>query len=347
MPKKANAVKSFLVNMDPLRQYVVEPRTEVVKDDDGVGYRLLIVRRGYCRSANTTNVMTENVTKQHIPPKQNDGNAIIAVVGSLPLDTLNFVMANAAEDEFLLNITLDAFTQHLLWEVANVLSGDFNVRDTEDIKTVFPSLSVIILSSKLKPMAHNVDDNRIALSKLLARVDCVANSRDLKIWTTSRLSSRRAVRKLLLKIVETVEKDWAEFISAEERLEEVERVEMEVVKYLTDAYGHYTLKMKSAGRWRKGLLHVCSYRNQDKYTCGSGFCGPTIRLCEMETLEYTKKSRAIEPSKTIISEQNCTIMREQAKDTLEMARQLLKSTKDTRDKHCLGDEREFEIQLHD
>ena len=30
-----------------------------------------------------------------------------------------------------------------------------------------------------------------------------------------------------------------------------------------------------------------------------------------------------------------------------MARQLLTSTKDTRDKHGLGDEREFEIQLHD
>jgi len=329
--KEAEAVKKFLEKIDPLRQYVVEPRYKK-RMDNGIVCNLLVVRRGYCRTANTTNVL-----KKVIPPRQNDGNAVFAVVGSLPLDTLYLLIANAVstKDELLLDIALDTFTQHLLWEVANVLDGNLNMHNTEDLNAVFPTLGAIAVSSKLKQMAGGTgEDGRDALSKLLARLECVANSRDLNPRSRP-LSSRHAVRKLLLKMVATLEKDWAEIISKEERLKEVQRVEVEVLKHLRNKYGYPTF-VKSASRWRKGLLYVCSYRNRDKYREGIELCGPTIRLCEMETLEYTEKSRAIEPSKTITTEGNCRFMRQQAQDQKDMASQLLKSIKDTRDRDLVG-----------
>ena len=66
----------------------------------------------------------------------------------------------------------------------------------------------------------------------------------------------------------------------------------------------------------------------------------------METLEYTKKSRAIAPSKTIMTEEDCRVMRKQADDQKEMASQLLKAIKDTRERLGVGHEGEFEIQLN-
>ena len=204
--KEAEAVKKFLEKIDPLRQYVVEPLYKN-RTDNGIVCNLLVVRRGYCRTANTTNVL-----KKVIPLRQNDGYAVFAVVRSLPLDTLYLVIANtvSTKDKLLLDIALDTFTQHLLWEVANVPDGNLNVHNTEDLNAVFPTLGAVAVSSKLKQMTGGTgEDGRNAHLKLLARLECVANSRDLNPRSRP-LSSRHAVRKLLLKIVETLEKDWAE-----------------------------------------------------------------------------------------------------------------------------------------
>eukprot|EP00584_Thalassiosira_punctigera_P002165 CAMPEP_0172532044 /NCGR_PEP_ID=MMETSP1067-20121228/5238_1 /TAXON_ID=265564 ORGANISM="Thalassiosira punctigera, Strain Tpunct2005C2" /NCGR_SAMPLE_ID=MMETSP1067 /ASSEMBLY_ACC=CAM_ASM_000444 /LENGTH=1180 /DNA_ID=CAMNT_0013316505 /DNA_START=11 /DNA_END=3553 /DNA_ORIENTATION=+ len=323
--KMANAAKSFLDKMDPLRQYVVEPRGKLIKDDEDENYQMLMVRRGYCRTVNTTNVL-----KRAILPRQDDGNALLAVVKSLPLNTLILVFSNVAsvEDELLLGVTLDIFTAHLLWEVSNVLDGRLNVRNTEDLTDVFPTLKAITLSSELKQISGGADGNK-ALSKLLARLECVANSKDLNKGPMP-LSLRRAVRKTLRKTVATLKKDWAEIVSEEDTREEVQMLEKEVLNHLKETYGFPYIK-RSHSRWRKGLLYVCSYRNTEKYK-DDGFCGPTIRLCEMETLEYKMKSRAIAPSKIIVSEDNCRILRQQADAQKDLASQLLKSIKDTRDK---------------
>lgn len=91
-------------------------------------------------------------------------------------------------------------------------------------------------------------------------------------------------------------------------------------------------------------MYLTSYRNKDKYK-GDGFCGPTIRLCEMESLEYKNKSRAIAPSKTILTEQDCNSMRKHADGQKELASKLLKSITDTRERLGLGGEGEVEVDL--
>lgn len=343
--KKAKVVKSFLEKMDPLRQYIVEPRGLIMKDNDGMSYQILAVRCGYSRTANSTNIL-----KRATPPTQDDGNALLAVVKSLPLDTLHLVFVNAvsSEDKTLLGVTMDVFIQHLIWEVSNILEGRLNIRNTEDLREVFPTLVSIAGDAKLKQVAIDAGSNGSdALSKLLARLECIASSRDLNP-TPLHLGLRRDVRKTLHKMVANLKKEWAEFISEDVIQQEVRVLEEEVLNHLKKTYGspvHPFLRVRTASRWRKGLLHVCSYRNTDKYKQSDGFCGPTVRLCEMETLEYTKKSRAIAPSKTIASQEDCRIMRQQADDQKDLASQLLNSIKDMRNKMGLENEGEIEVQL--
>jgi hypothetical protein len=95
-----------------------------------------------------------------------------------------------------------------------------------------------------------------------------------------------------------------------------------------------------------GLLYLTSYRNKDKYE-GDGFCGPTVRLCEMESQEYKEKSRAIAPSKTIATEQDCCSMRKHADDQKKRASQLLESITETRKRLGLGERGEIEVDLSD
>ena len=124
----------------------------------------------------------------------------------------------SAKDELLLDIALDTFTQHLLWEVANVPDGNLNVHNTEDLNAVFPTLGAVAVSSKLKQMTGGTgEDGRNAHLKLLARLECVANSRDLNPRSRP-LSLRHAIRKLLLKMVATLENDWAEINSNKSNL---------------------------------------------------------------------------------------------------------------------------------
>lgn len=341
MNKKVIRVKNFLEDIDPLRQYIVEPRTTLMKDEDGAEYRIILVRRGYCRTANTTNVL-----KQAFPPKGNDRNALIAVAKSLPLDALQLVFAkavSAGDDDLLLDASLDAYTQHLIWQVSNVLDGRLDVRNLEDLCPVFPILAAVTLSKMKEIAGVGGNDGRRALSMLLARFDCVASSRDLNPGPIP-FSLRRAVRKGLLKMVDALEKEWADIVLDEVRALEFQELEKKVHTHLKKTYGGMFSRKRSASRWRKGLLHVSSYRNTDKCQ-GSNVCGPTVRLCEMETLEYTKKSRAIAPSKTITTEADSCIMRRQADDQKKMASQLLEAITDTRDRLGLGGEGEIEVEL--
>ena len=201
MDKKARAVKSFLDKMDPLRQYIVEPRGKIMKDEDGMPYKVLVVRWGYSRTANTTNVL-----KKAIPPTENDGNASIAVAKSLPIDTLHLLFANAvsAENELLIGVALDVYTQHLIWEVSNVLDGRVNVHHMGGLNAVFPTLAAVTLSSTLKQAGGASSNGRKALSMLVARLECVAHSKDLNPGPLP-FSLRRAVRQALLKMVEEPE----------------------------------------------------------------------------------------------------------------------------------------------
>ena len=253
--KKAKECVKHLKKNDPLRQYVVEPRM-TIKDDAETAYRLLVVRRGYCRTANTTYVLKEAVS-----PKEADGNALLAIVKSLPLDTLQLVFAKAVsdEDEVLLDVAMDVYTQHLIWGVSSVLDGQLecNNVEEEDLSKIFPTLASVTLCSKMHTVATSHGDRgKRALSQLLARLECVARSKDLNPGPFP-FSLRNRTRKVLLKMVATLKEEWADIIFDDARLEEIHALEKKVKDHLKSTYGGPFPRQRSASRWRKGKIGHC------------------------------------------------------------------------------------------
>ena len=255
--KRSKEVKKALEKIDPLRQYIVEPQLKLLKDDTETMYRLIVVRRGYCRTANTTYVL-----KDTVPPKESDGHALLAVVKSLPLDTLQLVFSNAvsASDELLLDVTMDVYTQHLIWGVSNVLDGQLECKhvEEENLSKIFPTLASVTLSSKMHTVSTRYGDHgKRAISKLLARLECVARSKDLNPGPFP-FSLRNRTRKVLLKMVSTLTDEWtgSEMILNEVRLEEIEILEKKVKDHLKKTYGGPFPRQRSASRWRKGKFEI-------------------------------------------------------------------------------------------
>ena len=121
----AKSVQSFLEKNDPLRQYVVEVRSQVEKDSaSGKEYGTIRIRRGYNRIFNSTIVLKESA---EIPwyeyrggGQKNDLGSVLAILKALPLKTLHVVFANAIsfEDAPLADAVIDVYTQHLICKFA-------------------------------------------------------------------------------------------------------------------------------------------------------------------------------------------------------------------------------------
>ena len=124
----AKSVQSFLEKNDPLRQYVVEVRSQVEKDSaSGKEYGTIRIRRGYNRIFNSTIVLTElpgygmgGLEKLMNAPPLDDLGAVLAILKALPLKTLHLVFANAIsfEDAPLADTVIDVYTQHLICKFA-------------------------------------------------------------------------------------------------------------------------------------------------------------------------------------------------------------------------------------
>ena len=177
---------------------------------------------------------------------------------SLPLDTLQLVFAKAVsdEDEVLLDVAMDVYTQHLIWGVSSVLDGQLecNNVEEEDLSKIFPTLASVTLCSKMHTVATSHGDRgKRALSQLLARLECVARSKDLNPGPFP-FSLRNRTRKVLLKMVATLKEEWADIIFDDARLEEIHALEKKVKDHLKSTYGGPFPRQRSASRWRKGKI---------------------------------------------------------------------------------------------
>lgn len=342
--KAAKSVQSFLEKNDPLRQYVVEVQSQVEKDSaSGKEYGTMRIRRGYNRIFNSTIVLKESA---EIPwyeyrggGQKNDLGSVLAILKALPLKTLHVVFANAIsfEDAPLADAVIDVYTQHLIWEVSNSLDGRLKgIKDLDDVSLAFPSLHEVTYNSTLGQVANGKTDFGVrSLSKLVAHLDCVANSRDLKFHLPG--SMRHIVRKTLLAMMKTLKSEWADRISSKEVDSEADALKQKVLGHLKETHGTFG-RTRTADRFRKGMLHVCSARNKEKYA-QLGYSGYAPRLCAMETDEYKKKSRAIAPCKNIVNEEDCEAMRKAVRDQKAMADDLLQLIQSARDHFGVSNER--------
>lgn len=172
--KEAQAVLRYIKTKDALRQYIIVTDEQMRRDSKGASYKRVIVRRGYCRTRNSANVL-----EQQDAPTKNNPSCLLATLQSLSSDTLIavFVYAISRDDAELVDACLDTFTQALLWDLSNFLDGCFKVTDT--IRMAFPIISELFVNEKMQELvADKSKQSHTDVSKLLARLECATRARD-------------------------------------------------------------------------------------------------------------------------------------------------------------------------
>jgi len=328
--KTVNKIKTFLEKVDPLRSYMIEVKNGRIT-----------VRRGYCRTENSTHVLsgdTNNVTMMKR-----------AVLKSLPLDKFHMTFANAIiegvndDDGATVEIFLDIYTQKLLWDVANVLEGELLIKNVDKSSEVLPTIATCIGNIHLKRIVdhhtrssdandhYHTTSTADVMSRLLARFNCVARSKDLNPIK----SSSRYVQKALQEAIGRLENEWLLCMDADKQKEEYKAVKTSAKEYIKKKHGIFALKIIES-RWLHALLYVCSYRNKEKYsniqdTGGAYHEEETVhQLCEMEENGYEKLCQFIVPLKLVLSDNRCLLLQNQVAQDQLAASNLLESINTTR-----------------
>lgn len=150
------------------------------------------------------------------------------------------------------------------------------------------------------------------------------------------------MRRALREMVAGLKAKWSEAVLASVLETELNAIEDQVRAHLKKRYPCCTMS-RLFGRWRKGLLYVCSHRNEAKYKSAHMAVSGTYRLIEMETNMHREKSRAIHPGKTFAKNRECNGMRQRAANQSKLAAQLLASIQTTRAQQEIRTEEEVEI----
>lgn len=263
-----------------------------------------------------------------------------AVLKSLPLDKFHMTFADTIiegvddGDRATVEIFLDIYTQKLLWDVANILEGGLLIKDVDEFSVVLPTIATCIGNIHLKRIVdhhtrssdandhYHTTRTADVMSRLLARFNCVARSKDLNPIK----SSSRYVQRALQEAIGRLEDEWSLCIDDDKQKEEYKAVKTSAKEYIKRKHGIFALRIIES-RWLHALLYVCSYRNRKKY---SDIQETVHKLCEMEENGYEKLCEFIVPLKLVLSEDTCLLMQRQVDQDQLAASNLLESINATR-----------------
>merc|ERR1712238_440254 len=199
----------------------------------------------------------------------------MGVLKSLPLDKFHMTFANAIiegvndDDGATVEIFLDIYTQKLLWDVANILEGELLIKNVDKSSEVLPTIATCIGNIHLKRIVdhhtrssdandhYHTTSTADVMSRLLARFNCVARSKDLNPIK----SSSRYVQKALQEAIGRLENEWLKCMDADKQKEEYKAVKTSAKEYIKKKHGIFALRIIES-RWLHALLYVCSYNHR-------------------------------------------------------------------------------------
>jgi len=174
----------------------------------------------------------------------------------------------------------------LLWDVANIFDGGLRIHKLASLEA-FPTLADCFRSKGFQKILENAEATEVAtfFSRLLARIECVAKSRDLNRFGSVRIQLRKALKQL--------ESKWERCILPIVKDEERLRVKNEVAAF-KDQCGY---KLNIYPTWQKGLLYAFSQRSEDFHPHQ-----PAVPLYKMDSSKFPcKKGLFVTPPKTVIA----------------------------------------------
>lgn len=356
--KLAESLRKWLSTADPLRQYLIEHKalglaTEEKGSKKGpmktwsVGS--LTIHRGQSRCLNRAIIAKGNQPPLSSPPVVASPAMLFSVAISMPATLRIQVFCQAVrsmdqaaasvhgkQSKALVDAFKDAFASELLWEVANHLDGNMNLQD--DPGDNFPSVATLgtdpimqqmVLTERQTSNAILKQNIQYELSDLIARLKCIADSKDLRpVWALK----RRSLREALCKLVGKVAKEWGASVDSAVVEKQRRALKSEVKSHIKKDRKKYFVGVHS--RWRKGLNFIYSTKNSPRFSTeltGTLNKFHAARLIELEIPEGREK-RSSESMRfatcvtNIISSTECKKMRKAEKERMKQLENIYKTT---------------------
>jgi len=175
-------------------------------------------------------------------------------------------------------VVVDCLVRDFLWDISNYCDGHMKVKEPLDRSRTVQGL----VKSKLlcEIVEEAVSNDRLCsvlreqLSVMVAGFKSVAESRDLRPYWNP-FSRKHVVRKEFRESISLLEESWSHVLDGDSILDASRNIEKAVRSHLVQRKKFWK---RAHGRWRGGLNHVFSPKNEDRYKRSPGFAAATTRV---------------------------------------------------------------------
>ena len=316
--KAAESLAEFLKQEDPLNQYTIEYFDhDFSTQQKGIIKRkrsYLEVRRGFCRSLNSVVCVAGKYCAE---PKQIKSNGVImSIAEAMSRETRVAFLAGAIRNN-MPDKVITAFKYACISEMIRDSSVflDSKMKMNDDLELSFPSIGSLLDSVEMLVLIRDCKTSQELknktceeLSDLLARLELVANSKDLRPrFSLIGVSTKKTTLEAMSEIVGRLRVQWKTVIS-NTRIEEVKKaLKLEIKDFLKEDTGKKTLNYRSDKRWIQGLNYVHSTENDAAF----GIANASKRLIEFDLDEQVDNYKIPPPSVRVYSSNDMRVLREE------------------------------------
>lgn len=316
--KAAESLAEFLKNVDPLNQYTIEyVDHDFATQKKGIIKRkqtYLEVRRGFCRSLDSAICVTGKYCAE---PKQIKTNGMImSIAESMPRERRVGFLAEAIRKpmpDMVLTAFKCACVSEMIREANVFLHSEMKMND--DLELSFPSIGALLDSVEMLAVIRDCKASEVLkqnacdqLSDLLARLELVANSKDLRPrFPLVGGSKKKTTLEAMTEIVARLRVQWKAVVSNELVEDIKKKLKLEVKEYLQEDTGKKMLNYRSDNRWIQGLSYIHSTDNDASF----GISNASKRLMELDLMEPADNHKIPSPSVRVYSSQDMQALRDE------------------------------------
>ena len=316
--RAAESLAEFLKNVDPLNQYTIEyVDHDFATQTKGIIKRkqtYLEVRRGFCRSLDSAICVTGKYCAE---PKQIKTNGMImSIAEAMSRESRVGFLAEAirkAMPDKVLTAFKYACVSEMIREANVFLQSEMKMND--DLELSFPSIGALLDSVELLSLIRDCKASEVLkqkasdeLTDLLARLELVANSKDLRPrFPLVGVGKKKTTLEAMTEIVARLRVQWKSVIS-NTRVDEIKKtLKVEIKEYLQEDAGKKVVNYRSDNRWIQGLSYIHSTDNEASF----GISNASRRLIEFDLVEPLDHYKIPSPSVRVYSSHEMKALRDE------------------------------------
>lgn len=327
----AESLADFLKQTDPLNQYTIECFDTVFgTEKKGLIIRkqsYLEVRRGFSRTLNTAICVCGKYCAE---PKQiMSGGTIMSIAEAMSRERRVSFLANAIRED-MADEVITAFkyacVSDLIRECTVFLKSEMKIG--EDLDLSFPSIGALLESVEMLSLIRDCKTSTELMTKasdvlsdLLARLELVANSKDLRPrFSLDMFSHKKTTLDAMSEIVARLRVQWKNVIS-NAQIEDVKKaLKVEIKEFLNEDAGKKSVNYRAGKRWIQGLNYAHSTENADTF----GITSPSKRLIELDVDEKLNNYKIPAPSVRIFTSSDMEVLKDELASSRDRRLQIAK-----------------------